>query len=128
MGLVTSKVSDALDASQTKMLEAQRENMKTQMARQMRIMNAANVAWSRDFVQWVGGVWTLAVTGAILAKFNHGVVPSPLKVPLVVLPIVGSYNWDLAYGTKADRIQREMMKVLHEEDHWFSKQDKDFTL
>lgn len=108
MGLANS-VSAVRDAAKDQAFEV--------MSKQREMGMAISIAQTRDMVQYMAGVWCgLAglVTVASIAK-KQG--PGPAAIPLVVLPLIGFYQADMAYGTKLQRVVSEAEHILeHERD------------
>ena len=109
------------------MQENQRSMMEAQMGMAMRrreLQMAVNIARTRDLLMWVGGATcTIGVLGTIafVKKGN----PAGL-IPLLPLSFVCAYQYDMAYGTKLNRIQKEAGKILDTE--WRKDDNNRFLL
>mmetsp|Transcript_16275 Transcript_16275/g.29775 ORF Transcript_16275/g.29775 Transcript_16275/m.29775 type:complete len:154 (+) Transcript_16275:180-641(+) len=98
-------------------------NVKSQMvefqAQQREIQMAVMMAQTRDLVQYIAGVWTGLIGVGVLAKVKSGAFPVPLLVPLSVLPLIATYQADMAYNTKMRRVTLEAEHILEHERYRF---------
>lgn len=89
------------------------------MAKQREIQMSVNMAQARDMTQYVAGVWCGLATVGALGTMRLGAFPKPLAIPLCVLPIVGGYQADMAYGTKLRRVTLEAQHIMDAERYRF---------
>ncbi|KAJ3046789.1 hypothetical protein HK097_000516 [Rhizophlyctis rosea] len=101
------------------------QNQQTMMKKQMSMQASMGMASSRDNLLWIGGIYGAIATAATLALIKHKTIPLPMRIPLVVIPIPGAYFYDMAYGSKMERIRRHQHHILEHEKHWFNNQEVD---
>jgi len=82
------------------------------MMTQAKRMQATMVAQQRELLVWEVGLYGLLVTGVSAATIKRGHFPVPAIFPLVLMPYAISYQADLAYGTKLERIKAEADRIL----------------
>ncbi|EPZ36037.1 hypothetical protein O9G_002680 [Rozella allomycis CSF55] len=99
-------LSKSFTRAQAEMMEKQKETMRENMNRQMRIMQAR--------------------FAAINSYFRKGFIPDMIKPPLFIGSIVTAYQVDFAYFNKSDRIREEYYNILENEDHWFSLEEREY--
>lgn len=100
----------------------QQEAQKGMAARQLEMqlamrdrMVATQIAFSRDLFSFFGTFCALAAVGLPLLARKKG---NPAFMgPLVPLGFVAAYQYDLAYGTKMERVIAEADRVLANERH-----------
>ncbi|KAJ3305117.1 hypothetical protein HDV03_002044 [Kappamyces sp. JEL0829] len=100
--------------------------MQENMDRQMRMMQSQMVAGSREVCYWLVPTYSTFLTAAIGARLAGKPVNLAI-VPLTILGVVTAYQIDMAWGNKVDRIRTMQQKILYEEDHWFSKVEKELA-
>eukprot|EP01108_Squamamoeba_japonica_P008620 TRINITY_DN76_c0_g2_i1.p1 TRINITY_DN76_c0_g2~~TRINITY_DN76_c0_g2_i1.p1 ORF type:complete len:127 (+),score=5.02 TRINITY_DN76_c0_g2_i1:159-539(+) len=111
---IAAPLERVMEKQQATMIKSQDRMRRTQMAMQM--------AFSRDLFMWMGGTWTGLVSGITLAKLAGKSVPPAMMAPVTILGIVSAYQYDMGYGTKLNRVNAEMNKIIDEEGsdkHWF---------
>mmetsp|Transcript_22135 Transcript_22135/g.32942 ORF Transcript_22135/g.32942 Transcript_22135/m.32942 type:complete len:171 (-) Transcript_22135:469-981(-) len=96
-----------------------------QMKKQRDIQMALGIAKARDRCYWMTGFWALAVFGIGARHFLKKPPPSPTVVPLVVLPALISYQLDMAFGTKMNRVHDDAMHILEKEEGWWFNEPLD---
>jgi len=84
-------------------------------AQQREVQMAIGMAQTRDLLQYIFGVWTGFAAIGVLATAKHRKFPAPLAIPLLVLPIVGGYQYDFAYHNKLRRVTQEAEHILEHE-------------
>lgn len=97
---------------QKEMAVIQRENQKKMMEEQMKKQLSMAMASQRELLNWELSAYGTFATVFTLGKLARRPVPHVAVVPLVVAPVILAYQWDFAYGTKADRIKAEADKIL----------------
>ena len=105
------------------MVEKQQENMKKNMERQMRIMTATQMSYTREMIPWMATPYSILVLGVLGRTIAKKPVPGAALIPVVIGGVVLGYQIDFAYGTKADRVHDQFLDILNKEDHWFSKKN-----
>ncbi|XP_035829128.1 plasminogen receptor (KT) [Aplysia californica] len=117
MGSFLGKTMDEnLKKNQEFMLKAQQLQMERQLAMQNEMRErqmAMMIARSRDFFwYWMtfNTLATVGLTAGALRTRRWG-----LLAPLVPLGIVTTYQWDLAYGPKIERMREMADRILDEE-------------
>ena len=121
-----SLVSRSAEEVASKMASKQARNVAESQDRMQRQMLLMQVSMARERLYWFGAAWgflTLAVAGAL----KNG--PSSARValiPYVLFSTVTAYQWDFAYGSKLERIQRIRAAMERDEanDHWFLPVDR----
>ncbi|KAJ3125439.1 hypothetical protein HK098_000253 [Nowakowskiella sp. JEL0407] len=99
------------------MARAQKENME----RQQRMMMASQVALTRDRLNWMGAGYGIALSGVLAARIRGHTIPAAAYPGLfLIFPLILGYQIDLAYFNKADRIRKEVDKILETENQWFA--------
>ncbi|RUS79388.1 hypothetical protein EGW08_012848 [Elysia chlorotica] len=118
MGSFFSKTMDEnLKKQQEFMLKTQQLAMERQMAMQNEVRErqmAMMIAKSRDFFWYWVTFDTLVSTGLLVGALKRK--RYALLLPLIPLSFVTTYQWDLAYGPKIERI-REMSERIIDEEH-----------
>jgi len=107
------------------MMQQQSETMN----KQQRKMMAIQVAFSRELFPWIGSFAALVTTLVTIrtvrdVKNGHGTNPV-LLAPVLILGIISAYQWDMAYGTKANRINSYFEEILQDNQYWFVKAQKE---
>jgi len=123
MGLVNSIFSRV----EEKQKEAAVKNILFQLKLEKKkrdYMIATKMATTRDRVKWMTAFY-LVMGGVSFGRMIHlrKFTPLPLNVvPFVLVPFLVAYQFDFAYGSKANRIDREARVILNEEEgHWFNE-------
>mmetsp|Transcript_10499 Transcript_10499/g.17117 ORF Transcript_10499/g.17117 Transcript_10499/m.17117 type:complete len:151 (+) Transcript_10499:1639-2091(+) len=115
MGAIESKVKDVESSLKDRGLHY--------MATQRELGIAVSISQTRDLLQWMGGVWcglaSIALVAGVKSRASNAAFPKQLLIPLGVLPLMGAYQWDMAYGTKIERVAKEAEHVLEHERHRF---------
>eukprot|EP00947_MAST-08B_sp_MAST-8B-sp1_P000698 g698.t1 len=114
MGSVKSTIKDTAK-------EAKNEVMREMMVRaaiQREIQMSISIAQTRDLMQWMGGVWSVVTTGALLKTVKTG-SPGVVAVPAAVLTVALCYQYDLAYGNKMQRVAKEAEHIMLTENKRF---------
>ena len=111
--------------------EKQREAFKLQQLAQIKSLKrqrdfeiANKIALCRDRVWWMTAFYITMGTVSIGRMIHlRQFAPLPLSfVPYVLVPYLVGYQADLAYGNKAERINKMVQKIIHEEEgHWFNE-------
>ena len=79
-------------------------------------------AFARDTVLWFGGALSALVTGAVTARVLGKKTPPALAAPVAALSVLTAYQWDMAYGSKLERINAHFDTIVRDEgaaQHWF---------
>eukprot|EP00914_Ancora_sagittata_P019207 GHVO01038320.1.p1 GENE.GHVO01038320.1~~GHVO01038320.1.p1 ORF type:complete len:140 (-),score=24.83 GHVO01038320.1:66-485(-) len=115
-----SIVGKAMDENMKKQQEFMLQTQQMQMERQMQMQNymrelqmSMQLARARDLFHWFGSFYTLAVAGSV-AGFMKQKSPK-IIAPLVPLTFIFAYQYDLAYGSKMDRMRNEAKVILEEQ-------------
>ncbi|KCV69155.1 hypothetical protein H696_04569 [Fonticula alba] len=120
MGSYISRLSDSAAQSMADRQRAVMAEQRAHMERQIRRQIASRIAQTREMMHWQGGFWLLLASGVTIARIRLGYVPKPLLAPLFVMPFMMAYQYDMAYGTKLDRIRDEADRILAGDDFWIS--------
>ncbi|XP_056017350.1 ribonuclease H1-like [Ostrea edulis] len=119
MGSIMGKAMDEnLKKNQKFMLEVNQLTMERQiqMQNQMREKQMAMmVARGRDIFQWFGAFYGTYATFAILANMKTKGKAKGMIAPLLPLTFILGYQYDLAYGSKVERMRQEADRVLDTE-------------
>jgi len=43
------------------------------------------------------------------------------SIPYISIPFIAAYQFDLAYGTKSNRIDKQAKIILQDKSYWFNK-------
>ncbi|KAK3086540.1 hypothetical protein FSP39_019914 [Pinctada imbricata] len=117
MGSVIGKAMDEnMKKQQDFMLQVNKLTMErqVQMQNQMRERQMAMmVARSRDLFMWYSSFYCVVLVGGVLG-FMKTKKPTPI-IPLVPLTFIFGYQYDLAYGTKMERMRAEADRILDTE-------------
>eukprot|EP00466_Bigelowiella_natans_P015611 jgi/Bigna1/67583/fgenesh1_pg.4_\ len=83
---------------------------------------ATSIARARDQVHWLGGFTAAMATTSVLksAVFRAGHLGIS-QFPFLAVPTFLAYQYDLAYGSKMERIYKETRHILRNERHWFNE-------
>ncbi len=126
------------------MMKKQQEMQLRLGERQRRMMVTQMLAQQRETFWWLSGAYGTILTGVVTfakvkgseisnpdlqlclvtkkgVKYSGG-VPKAVFGPLALYGVVIGYFWDMAYGTKMERINRMMNDILTKEkdEHWFA--------
>jgi hypothetical protein len=82
-------------------------------------MQAMQVAFARDLVYWIGGVFTVICAGVTKYSLKTKQFPKIAAVPMLAIGTVLAYQIDYAYGNKANRVNKIKEDILMKEKHWF---------
>eukprot|EP00818_Percolomonas_sp_WS_P010312 CAMPEP_0117451294 /NCGR_PEP_ID=MMETSP0759-20121206/8929_1 /TAXON_ID=63605 /ORGANISM="Percolomonas cosmopolitus, Strain WS" /LENGTH=137 /DNA_ID=CAMNT_0005243881 /DNA_START=43 /DNA_END=456 /DNA_ORIENTATION=- len=124
---ISSSMGDAMERNQKSMSKLQEKNMKKGQERMRRVMMAQQMALARDRFQWMSGVYSVILTGVTARCIHSRTSPPPQAiVPLIVAGTVIAWHWDMAYGTKMNRINTEMAKITQDTRYWFVPIDAPF--
>eukprot|EP00745_Piridium_sociabile_P007068 TRINITY_DN145368_c0_g1_i1.p2 TRINITY_DN145368_c0_g1~~TRINITY_DN145368_c0_g1_i1.p2 ORF type:complete len:155 (+),score=36.99 TRINITY_DN145368_c0_g1_i1:81-545(+) len=117
MGALMGKtMDDNLKKQQAFMLMQSQMQMERQlqMQNQMRERQMAmQIAKGRDLFMWWASAYTVAILGGVMG-FSRSRNPMAL-VPLGPMTFMVAYNYDMAYGSKIDRIRAEADRIMDEE-------------
>lgn len=100
------------------MLKMQQLQLERQLAMQNEIrarQMASMIARSRDLFLYFISFDALASTGLILGAFRSK--RFKLLLPLIPLNWVAAYQWDMAYGSKLNRIREMANRIIDDESH-----------
>jgi hypothetical protein len=121
-------VSSAVDKQQEKMVQSQKDMLNRQIEMQQIMrerMMAVQIAGARDLLLFYGTamaiVFPLLIVGSIKRK------NPALLGPLIPLSFIGTYQYDWAYHTKAERIMKEAEHILHYERRFLHFPDGDIS-
>ncbi|KAL9651631.1 hypothetical protein ABK040_001576 [Willaertia magna] len=126
-GWLETKTNSVLEKVEEKQKEAkitERLIELKQLKRRRDYEIATKMATTRDRVYWLGGFYF--VMGGV--SFGRMIVlrrfaPLPFDtLPFMAVPFWMAYQYDFAFGNKANRINKEALKILNEEEgHWFNE-------
>lgn len=92
----------------------------TKLQRDIQI--ASKIASTRDFVHFMGAFYvTLGIGQLVQMRFLRRGPLTISQFPFFAVPFGLSYNLDLAYGNKVERLNREVGEILQNESHWFNE-------
>jgi hypothetical protein len=103
--------------------EKQQEMMRANMDRQLRIMTATQMAYTRELIPWMATPYSLLCLGILGRVAARKSIPGLVIAPVVVGACVLGYQIDFAYGTKTERVRTLYQTILNDENHWFSRKD-----
>ncbi|KAK7474287.1 hypothetical protein BaRGS_00034479 [Batillaria attramentaria] len=114
MGSIMGK---AMDDNMKKQQAFMLKQGQMQLERQLQMQNAMRerqmamqIARGRDLFNWWASFYAVAATGSIIG-FAKKRNPAPL-VPLVPLTFIVGYLYDMAYGSKMDRMREEADRII----------------
>jgi len=107
-GAVAGKMKEA----QNELVKIQQENMIKGQERQRKVMMSMQIAGTREMLNWTVPVWSLAALVAGVTAARGKPVPRPF-LALIPTGLVLLFQADLAYGNKAERIQKYYRETLH---------------
>jgi hypothetical protein len=84
------------------MMERQQDMMKANMNRQLRIMTATQMSYTRELIPWLVIPYSILSMGVLGRLVSKKQVPGVLYAP-VVMGLLIAYQIDFAYGRKTDR-------------------------
>ncbi|KAF0980838.1 hypothetical protein FDP41_012759 [Naegleria fowleri] len=123
-GSLSDRVLKEVEEKQKQALIQQQLIKLKSMKRRRDYEIATRLATTRDRVWWLGGFYTV-MGGVSFARmlYLRRFDPLPLNyLPYIIVPFWMTYLVDFAYGTKANRIDREARKILtQEQGHWFNE-------
>jgi len=105
---------------QKDMSAIQLNNMILGQERMRRMMIAQQMAIARERLIWIGafgGFLTLGLTGYTVRTKSF---PAPAMVPLIGYWTIFAYQWDFAYGNKAQRIFEYQNSIMQDNRYWFN--------
>jgi len=105
---------------QKEMQEVQMGNMIRGQERMRRQMIAQQMAITRENLWWMGGFGALLAVGATAYTIKHKSFPAPAAIPLIGYGTVVAYQYDFAYGGKAERINRYTNEIISDPSYWFN--------
>ncbi|XP_064604364.1 plasminogen receptor (KT)-like [Liolophura sinensis] len=113
-----SIVGKAMDENMKKNQQFMMKNQEIMLVRQIHMQNqmrqrmaAMQMARARDMFQWFGAFYAVFAPIAIAgAKRNKG-----LLAPLLPLTFILGYQYDLAYGSKMQRMRAEADRIMDDE-------------
>jgi len=105
---------------QKEMVEVQMKNMMLGQERMRRMMIAQQMALTRERLWWLGGIGGFATFGLAGYAARTRTFPTPAIVPLIGYWTACAYQWDFAYGTKPDRINKYTNEILEDPKYWFT--------
>lgn len=108
---------------QQEMGKMQLENMIKGQERQRKMMMAQQIAITRERLYWFVGFGTFATTGAIVGAMR-GHSSSTAVIPLIAFWTITGYQYDLAFGTKANRINKYYEEIVNDKSYWIYPIDK----
>lgn len=85
-------MGNIITKTQTEMMERQKLTMRENMDRQMRLMQANQMALQWERLTWMMGGYTIVLAGAFMAMRRNGKIPEVMMGPLVVVPLVMAYQ------------------------------------
>jgi hypothetical protein len=121
MGILHSK----FESIQAEFTKNQKKMMISNMDRQMRVMQATQMAFAREQLNWMLVPYTGLLAFIIKSTIQKKPYPPALKVPLIIGGCVIGYQLDWAYGTKADRVRGIFNDIIENENHWFSIEERE---
>ncbi|KAM9329008.1 plasminogen receptor (KT) [Gastrophryne carolinensis] len=114
----SSAVSENLKKQQEFMLM----NSQLQLERQILMQNqmrekqmAMQIAWSREFLKYYGGFFSLAALGLTAGAVKRK--RPALFAPLIPLGFILAYQYDMGYGTLIRRMKGSAEDILENESH-----------
>uniref|UniRef100_A0A6B2LQW0 Plasminogen receptor (KT) n=1 Tax=Arcella intermedia TaxID=1963864 RepID=A0A6B2LQW0_9EUKA len=104
--------------AQQEMASVQFNNQLKMQERMRRMMVAQQMAMTRERLVWFEGVLGVATTGALIGSIKHKTAAP--WVPVFLLGVITAYQWDFAYGTKAERINVMYEDIIQDPSFWFT--------
>ncbi len=112
-----SSIASNMKEMQVEMMAKQIHNQKKMQMQMRQLQMAAQFAVGKERFHWYTAFYGLALTFLpIAAMKSHN--PGPLII-LVPMSFVWGYQFDMFYGTKQFRVQKEAARLLKEEPERF---------
>lgn len=92
--------------------------------RMMKLQITMKLANAREMLNWVGGALALITTGVAVAAIRKKPVPKVMTAPIFVLSFYSAFLYDLAYGTKINRIKRYQEEIEKDDRLWFNQNSR----
>jgi len=107
---------------QERMMGNQKENQRIMQEKMRRQMLSFQMAMARERFYWLAGVGAFFLTG-IAAAAARGKAHAALIAPVTAYSVLMAYQWDFAWGGKANRIfefQKQILTEEGEKNYWFT--------
>ncbi|KNC96643.1 uncharacterized protein SPPG_07856 [Spizellomyces punctatus DAOM BR117] len=117
--LVSSITSPAIDKAKDALMMQQVAAIKQNKEQRDRQL-AMNIAATRDRVYWMSGTAVTIIGLAGLQK-AMGRKPALAILPVTAFTALVAYQVDLAWGTKINRLSREVQAIRAEPNWWFNE-------
>jgi hypothetical protein len=88
-----------------------------------RIQIATQIATTRERLYWLGGLYSFGLLGLLTSVLKKKKIPPQALVPFVVSGTTISYQIDLAYFSKANRINEMSTIFSQDSSYWFTPID-----
>jgi hypothetical protein len=117
---MSSSMAKTQEEMQGKMLKKQQHMQMRMQDRMRRTMVAQQMAFTRDLVHWMSGVYSATLVGVTAYTIKNRKFPKVAIVPLALFGTVIAYQADFAYGNKVERVNRMMNDdILTNKNYWF---------
>eukprot|EP01080_Neovahlkampfia_damariscottae_P000351 gene351-6765_t len=87
--------------------------------RMRRLQMSMAIAMTKERLNWMGGVYGLFTCGLTIRVLKKQPVPPIVIVPMILGGALIGYQADLAYGNKANRINKMTEEIMKNEDYWY---------
>eukprot|EP01114_Cavostelium_apophysatum_P001599 TRINITY_DN1139_c0_g1_i1.p1 TRINITY_DN1139_c0_g1~~TRINITY_DN1139_c0_g1_i1.p1 ORF type:complete len:154 (-),score=19.45 TRINITY_DN1139_c0_g1_i1:10-471(-) len=127
MGIATSIADNIVAAQKEVQKEMQKEMQEIAIKNQLRAQErmrrtqmAMQVAVTRDRLHWMAGTGGVAVLGLLGHTLRGGRINAAIGAPIFIYSALLAYQWDLAYGRKAHRIEQYFEEVTSDPTYPFN--------
>eukprot|EP01112_Ceratiomyxa_fruticulosa_P021301 TRINITY_DN7437_c0_g5_i5.p1 TRINITY_DN7437_c0_g5~~TRINITY_DN7437_c0_g5_i5.p1 ORF type:complete len:135 (-),score=23.34 TRINITY_DN7437_c0_g5_i5:47-451(-) len=111
MGNPLSTFAEKQKEMQQNMIQTQQRNMEMNVQKQRRIMLATQIAVTKDRLRWMEAFGAVAALGLTVFTIKKG-FPKPAIIPITFYGFLYGYQYDLVYGTKAQRILQDSEDLI----------------
>jgi len=118
--LIAGSMLEKQKEMQSEMSKVQKAIMIQNQERMRRLQIASAMAMARDRVMWMAGGGGIALTGLGIYTLRAKVFPKAAIIPLTIYSYIFAYQWDFAYGNKAERVNKMFNDIITSEQHWFT--------
>jgi hypothetical protein len=91
--------------------------------RMRRIQIATQIATTRERLYWLGGLYSFALLGLTVNTLKNKKIQPKSLIPFIISGTTISYQIDLAYFSKSNRINEMSNLNLQDNSYWFTPID-----
>jgi len=119
---MAEKQKEVQKEMQKEMQEIQMVNMIRGQERMRRMMIVQQMAMTRERLWWIAAFGTV-FTGAVFGYIRHvgwNNFPKPALLSVLTYWYVTCFQYDLAYGSKIERVNKYTNQILQDPSYWFN--------